>query len=152
MNRRLHSNLRRIEKSIDELDRPARCSNDAFGQGRTIQQTAKNRELENLVIKLAECQNFVQDDSDQEWLNGVKNTLKTRLEIVLNPPIIQQGANKPPPFSETMKSYIKFLILYAIIPVTPAFYYLSQIIHPFIAWVLVNVIFGSMIYFTQIKK
>lgn len=89
MNRRLNAMLRRIESSLEKIDHPATCPNDAFGQGRTLGNNAKIRELENLTQKLAGCQQLVQTDNEQEWLNGVKQTLKSRLDQVFNPTLVE---------------------------------------------------------------
>lgn len=89
MNRRLNSLLRRIEASIEAIDNPQRCGADFSGSQRTISPTAKTRELQNLVAKLAECQQLVQTDSEIAWYEGVKQTLKARVDIIFNPPLVQ---------------------------------------------------------------
>jgi hypothetical protein len=79
--------LRRIEASIEAIDNPQTCGADFSGSQRTISPTAKTRELMNLTQKLSECQKLVTNDNEQEWLNGVKETLKARVNLVFNPPV-----------------------------------------------------------------
>lgn len=87
-NRRLEAKLRLVEHGLSAIDNPQTCGTTMTGSVRSISPTAKTRELEQLVTKLAECQQLVETDSEQEWLEGVKSTLKTRLNEVFNPPLI----------------------------------------------------------------
>lgn len=82
-NRRLESSIRWIERCIEKIDKP-----NIFGDLRTISPTAKTRKLQNLISKLAECQSLVQSETDQEWVNGIAQTLKERVMQTLNPPMI----------------------------------------------------------------
>lgn len=85
----LLSKLRRIEKSIATIDVPTTCNATFHGDLRTISPTAKTRELENLIHELKNCQKLVTTDSEQEWLNSVKETLSARIDLVFNTPLIQ---------------------------------------------------------------
>jgi hypothetical protein len=85
-NKRLNAKLRRIEHILESVDAPQTCSADFFGDLRTISPTAKTRELGNLIQELAVCQHLVKDENDQAWFDGVKETLKARVNLVLNPP------------------------------------------------------------------
>ncbi len=83
-NRWLESKLRRLESSIESLENPQTCGATFDGSQRTISPDIKVRELENLITKLAECQQLVQTDNEQEWVNSVGQTLKEKVNLVFN--------------------------------------------------------------------
>ncbi len=88
-NRRLSAMLRRIESSLNAIDNPQTCGANFDGSQRTISPTAKTRELEQLINKLAECRSLVSNETEQEWLNGVGETLKAKVMEVFNPPMLK---------------------------------------------------------------
>jgi len=88
-NRWLEAKLRRLEKSIESLEKPTVCGATINGDLRTLSPVAKTRELEALVQKLAECQSLVQTDSEQEWVSGAGNLLKEKVMAVFNPPMLK---------------------------------------------------------------
>lgn len=81
MTGRLGHLARRLERSIAQLDTPKMA-------GATIAHNAKVKELGYLIERLRECQMLVRTDSEQEWVNGIGQSLKQRVGIVLNCPIV----------------------------------------------------------------
>lgn len=89
--RRIETILRRIERSMEALDFPLMCQLTQDGKIRTISPNAKTKELENIVQKLTDCQELIETESDQEWYNGVKQTVSRRLETIFLPPVAAGG-------------------------------------------------------------
>lgn len=91
--------LRRTEKSLNAIDIPTTARNDSLGQGRTILPNSKVRELENLTERLSEIQSLISEngssESNQEWLNGLRQRLKERVVLVFEPPkmVLAGGGN-----------------------------------------------------------
>ncbi len=75
---RFGAQLRWIERCLDRIDRPS------IYPDRTLSPTAKVKELDSLIGKLAEARQNVQTESDMAWLEGTAQNLKQRVSEVLN--------------------------------------------------------------------
>lgn len=83
-NRYLESKLRGLERALLALDHPQICGADFSGSQRTISPRIKVKEIENLIEKLSECQRLVTTDQEQEWISGIGQTLKEKVNLVFD--------------------------------------------------------------------
>lgn len=83
---RIKTILSRMEQSLEAIDNPRVARNDALGQGRTLGNNSKVRELENLVIRCGEIQELIlsdgQNETQQERLRRLKVRLAERIDLV----------------------------------------------------------------------
>ena len=84
---RFGAQMRWIERCLAKIDNPS------IIVGRSLSPSAKAKELEALIGKLAEARHNCQTESDQEWLNSVGQSLKQRVMEEINHPILKRGGD-----------------------------------------------------------